>query len=295
VFAIFTGTGVVVIPVVPDASPVDAAVTTAFPEAVLDFSVTVAIPFTAFITVAVIKVPAPLKLKVTEFVAVVTIVSTASHNFDVISDVAVPFAAIVTCEAVFISFAGTWPVATLIVPCVSPPAAAVTTGLPAVKVDLSVTVALPDAAFITVVPISVPCPLTLKVTEFVAVVTAKLLLSLIVAVISAVLVASASITDGDAVLSIFIGGFCVVVMLIVPCVSPPAAAVTTALPEVIVDLSVTVAIPPEAFTTVVVIKVPLPLRLKVTEFAAVVIKVLFVSCIYVVISDVAVPFACIVS
>lgn len=94
-------------PTVPCDSPVAVDVTIGVPFTVVDLNVTVATPVTADLLVVFNSVPVPDMLKVIEFVAVVTVRSEISHIFDVISDVAVPFASIDDELDVFSTFTGT--------------------------------------------------------------------------------------------------------------------------------------------------------------------------------------------
>ena len=190
---------------VPFVSPVDSEDTTAVPALVPDCSITVATPPAEAFSVVSSNVPEPATLKVTVLVALVTVASPVSHTLAVISDVDDPSAVIDNGLAVFTSFTGFGVVCMLILSLVSPADAPVTTAVPVVAVERMVTVALPDTAFLTVVPVNVPSPDTEKVNSLAAVSTLLSHSSHTRPVIIEVLEPSATIDSGVAVHITFAG------------------------------------------------------------------------------------------
>jgi len=123
-------------------------------------------------------------------------------------------------------------------------------------VDCMVMVAMPPEAFFVAMSMSVPGPVTLNVSEFVAVVTILLLLSSTLDVTSEVALPSAAIVRGFAVFMTFAGEPGVVVTATELWARFVAVVVTVAVPSVRVDCKVTVAIPLAAFFVVVPSSVP---------------------------------------
>ena len=177
----------------------------------------------------------------------------------VISEVDVPFAAILCGFAEFINFTAE-PAVVLrtTVPLVSPDDTEVTTAVPEFTVDFIITVDFPMIAFFLVVPKSAPSPATLNVTWFVAFVTSVLSLYIMLAVKSEVAAPFAMI---DTELAVFVSftGTAVVITFTVPAIRFVPVEVTVTVPGFKVDLIAIVAIPPTAVFVVFPISVPSPL------------------------------------
>ena len=175
-------------------------------------------------------------------------------------------------------------------PSVTPVAVAVTVAVPAVVVDCKAIVASPSDGVAGFVPINAPVLFTLNVTEFVAVITGLSQSSFKVTVIKLVLVPSAIILLNSAVQTILVAGLLVLTST-VPEVKPVPAAVTVAIPGVVVDCNFTVASPATAALIDVSSNVPSPLTENTITFAAVVIGLSPSSHIAAVINDVDEPSA----
>jgi len=260
---------------VPRVILVAVAVTIGLPVVGVDCRVTVAIPETADFTVSLTNVPAPITINVTVFVAVVIVLFKSSHILDVINEVETPSATMLSGFAVFMIFEAPQAVADDVI-CTVPWSrlddVAVTVPVPTVILDSKFIVAIPFIAVFVVVPNKLPSPVTENVSVFIPVVTVLLLLSHILAVIKEVAAPSAGIHVGFAVLMSFAGEPNVVVTCTVPDgVKLAPVVVTVAVPGVVVERNIIVAIPDIAFFVVVPSKVPCPDTVNVSMFVAVVI------------------------
>jgi len=167
---------------------------------------------------------------------------------------------------------------------------AVTTAVPTAVIDCKAIVAIPEEAFFVVLPSNVPCPETLNVNAFVAVVTIAFVLSHTIDVTNDVLAPFAYMLEGDAVFITLLGG-AVAVTFTAPWVRLLDVAVTTAVPTAVADLNVIVAMPPEAFFVLAPSSVPSPETVNVNSFVAVVTVLLLLSLTLDVTSDVDAPSA----
>jgi len=203
------------------------------------------------------NVPGPETVKVTEFVAVVTALLLVSQIFEVINEVDAPLAVILVASAVLMSLAGEPGVVVTatelwarFVPVV------VTVAVPTVVLDRRRIVAIPEAAFFVDVSRRVPSPETVNVRALVAVVTMLLFVSATLDVTSEVALPSATMLAGLAVFMTFVDGPNVVVTATELWLRFVPVVVTIAVPGVVWDCNVTVAMPLDAFFAVVPSSVP---------------------------------------
>lgn len=181
-------------------------------------------------------------------------------------------------------------------PSLKPDDVEVTVAVPKLVVDCRVTVAIPASAAFIVVPDKLPSPLTLNVIELEAVVTVLFRSSDTDTVIKDVLEPFATILVSETLLINFVG-ICGVkqVTSTALSVSPSVVEVTVAVPCVIVDCSMTVAIPEVGCLLVVSSRVPGPVTEKTMVFVAPVTGLSLALQMAAVIKDVSEPSAMIAS